>query len=372
LSNDSPADTREIVTPLGLNESFHEGHVTLDEAKASFPETHKYLAACTVGLPPRATVTAMTADLAAWSRGEDPARYDEALGAARQSYAQLVHVPTDCVSVGSQSSVLAALIASSVPSGAEVICVKGDFSSMVFPFLQQAHRNVSVRSVPLEDIAASITEKTWLVAFSIVQSATGAIADTESIRLAAQKHGTYTLCDTTQAVGWLPINASAFDATICHSYKWLCSPRGAAFLTILPEFADRVHPTQAGWYAAENPWTSCYGPHMHLAEDARRFDVSPAWPVWIGAAVSLKLFASLDIEKVRQHNTQLGNDLCAAMGLPSKDQAIITWDDPHGSDLVRLSENGIIASGRAGRVRVAFHLWNNQSDVEAVLRAIAR
>ena len=32
--------------------------------------------------------------------------------------------------------------------------------------------------------------------------------------------------DTTQAVGWLPVNASRFAYSACGGYKWLLSPRG--------------------------------------------------------------------------------------------------------------------------------------------------
>ena len=123
-----------------------------------------------------------------------------------------------------------------------MLCVDGDFSSMVFPFLAQAHRGVTVRHAPLADLAESIGPATWLVAFSLVQSATGAIADAAAITAAARAHGARTFCDTTQAAGWMPVDASQFDATTCHAYKWLCSPRGVAFLTVSPEFQNRTAP----------------------------------------------------------------------------------------------------------------------------------
>lgn len=47
----------------------------------------------------------------------------------------------------------------------------------------------------------------------------------------------------------------------------------------------------------------------------------------------------------------------------------MTWVDP-GADLVSLGAAGLTASGRAGRVRIAFHLWNDEEDVEAVVRAL--
>ena len=45
---------------------------------------------------------------------------------------------------------------------------------------------------------------------------------------------------------------------------------------------------------------------------------------------------------------------------------------PRASDLRTLIDAGIRVSGRAGRVRASFHLWNTLDDVEAVLRALKR
>jgi selenocysteine lyase/cysteine desulfurase len=345
----------------------------VQEARGRFRGGRGYLAACTLGLPTIDTLAAMRADAEEWALGRaDAVRYGAVVERVRSGYADLVNVPTSAVAIGSQASVLAGLVAASVPDGAEVLCVDGDFSSMVFPFLSQRHRGVNVRHVPLDELAGSITANTWLVAWSLVQSATGAIADTDAIVAAADEAGSFTLCDTTQAAGWMPVDAALFDATICHSYKWLCSPRGVAFLTVGSRLGAELNPAQAGWYAGEVPWASCYGPEMNLAADARRFDVSPAWPAWVGAEPAIELFRSLDLVEVRDHAVALGNALCDGLGIDRLGQAIVSWPDAGGRDLERLTSAGLTASGRAGRARVAFHLWNDEDDVADALRALGR
>ncbi|WP_104132609.1 aminotransferase class V-fold PLP-dependent enzyme [Cryobacterium sp. M91] len=347
--------------------------VTLLEARARYASGRGYLAACTLGLPTIDTIAAMRADTEAWAGGQACAsRYGEVVERVRVGYADLVNVTAHSVAIGSQTSVMAGLIAASLPDGAEVVLPLGDFSSMVFPFLAQAHRGVTVRQVPLADLASSLTANTWLVAFSLVQSATGTVADSDAIRAAARVTGTFTLCDTTQAAGWMPVDASQFDATICHSYKWLCAPRGVAFFTVAETFAAQLHPINAGWYAGDDLWASCYGPAMALAAEARRFDVSPAWPAWVGAEPAIDLFRRLDMTEVRAHTAGLGDALSDGLGLPRLDQAIVSWPDAGGRDLARLASAGITASGRAGRARVAFHLWNDRDDVDAVLDALRR
>ncbi|TFB96350.1 MULTISPECIES: aminotransferase class V-fold PLP-dependent enzyme [unclassified Cryobacterium] len=345
-------------------------------ARAQFPGGRGYLAACTLGLPTAGTVAALRADLDAWASGSaSAAGYAALVERVRAVYARLVMVPVSRVAIGSQASVLAGLVAASVPDGAEVLCVDGDFSSMVFPFLNQAHRGVTVRHVPLADLAESITGNTWLVSWSLVQSATGTVAETTAIIAAARRHGTFTLCDTSQAAGWMPVDASVFDATICHAYKWLCAPRGVAFLTIAEGFGSVVRPAQAGWYAGEDVWGSCYGPGMRLAADARRFDVSPAWQAWVGAEPALEFFGTLDLAEVRRYDVGLADAFRAGLGIDPTEQtgqATVTWADAAGTDLARLTAAGLTASGRAGRARVAFHLWNDADDVQDALRALGR
>ncbi|WP_104084296.1 aminotransferase class V-fold PLP-dependent enzyme [Cryobacterium sp. Y11] len=345
--------------------------VTLAEARTKYTAGRGYLAACTLGLPTIDTIAAMRADTEAWARGEAfAAQYGDIVERVRTGYADLVGVTSSRVAIGSQTSVLAGMVAASVPDGAEVVLPIGDFSSMVFPFLAQAHRGVTVRQVELADLAASLTQNTWLVAFSLVQSATGILADSDAICAAARKTGTFTLCDTTQATGWMPVDASAYDATICHSYKWLGAPRGVALFTVSSAFAAELHPVNAGWYAGDDVWASCYGPAMALAPNARRFDVSPAWPAWVGAEPAIDLFRSLDLAEVRAHNVALGDALCDGLSLPRLGQAIISWPDADGRDLARLTAAGLTASGRAGRARVAFHLFNDEDDVALALAAL--
>ncbi|MEO8908047.1 MAG: hypothetical protein ABI310_08225, partial [Microbacteriaceae bacterium] len=145
--------------------------LTIADARARFGGGHGYLAACTMGLPTRDTIQAQHADLdRAYRSGTDPAIYEAAVASGRASYARLVGVAVDRVAIGSQTSAMAGIIAASAPDGAQIVCVDGDFSSIVFPFLQQRHRGLRVRHVPLEALAESITEDTWLVAFSLVQS----------------------------------------------------------------------------------------------------------------------------------------------------------------------------------------------------------
>ncbi|MBI5161970.1 MAG: aminotransferase class V-fold PLP-dependent enzyme [Micrococcales bacterium] len=341
----------------------------LAAASAQFGAPRGYLAVASIGLPPRAAVEAMSADLAAWAAADrDPQGYDLVIARTRDSYGRLVGVRPERIAIGSQTSVLTSLIAAAAPLGAEIVVPDGDFSSIMFPF--QARTDLRVRVVPLAGLADAVRESTWLVAFSLVQSATGVVAEHDAVLEAAHRTGSLVFCDLTQAAGVHPVDAAVFDVTVCHSYKWLCSPRGVAFLTLSDRMMPLLAPLQAGWYAGGDVWTSTYGPRMELADDARRFDVSPAWQAWIGAEHAIALFAGLDIDEVWARTAGLGDALCRGLGIPDQHQAIVTWPDASGADLARLVAAGIRVSGRAGRLRASFHIWNDESDVERVLRVL--
>jgi selenocysteine lyase/cysteine desulfurase len=330
-----------------------------------------YLAACTLGLPADVTRDAVLGDLERWASGTaSAADYSASLERARVHAAALLGVDADRIATGSQVSVFTGLAAASAPTGAEVLCVDGDFSSVVAPFL--ARSDLRVRHVPLAALADEVRADTWLVSYSLVQSATGELADAASVTDAAHGVGARVLVDTTQATGWLPTTELDADLIVCHAYKWLSAPRGAAFAAFSERLADELTPYTAGWYSGADPWSSCYGPDLHLASDATRFDVSPAWHAWAGAEAALGFAASLDAGEVHDHALGLANAFRERLELDAGDSAIVAWPDADGADLVALTAAGITASGRAGRARVAFHLWNDLEDVELAATALGR
>jgi selenocysteine lyase/cysteine desulfurase len=344
---------------------------TLDDLRSEFDAAPGYLNAATAGVAPRRTVAALREDLDRWGSGAlDVPRYEAAVAAARTGFAALVGVPADRVAIGSQVSAMASVVAASLPDGARVVCVAGDFSSVVFPFLAQGPR-LDVRHVPADRLAEAVAAGADLVAYSLVQSATGAVLDDDAVLAAARAAGARTLCDLTQAAGWRRVDAGRYDVSVTAAYKWLCAPRGTGFLTVREQVQDALLPAQAGWYAGEDPWASCYGPQMRLAGDARRFDVSPAWQAWLGAAESLAAFAGVDPEAVREHAVGLADAFRAGLGLAPGGSAIVTLPDPDGALRADLERAGCRVAGRAGRVRLAFHVWNDEADVERALSALS-
>jgi len=251
-----------------------------------------------------------------------------------------------------------------------VLTAVGDFTSILFPFYAQAGRGVTVREVPLDRIADEVTARTALVSVSAVQSADGRVADLDRLHAACAATRTRVLLDTTQAVGWLPIQADRFDYTVCGGYKWLLAPRGTAFFTVRPELREELVPQHAGWYAGTDPWSSMYGSPLRLAPDARRFDLSPAWHSWVAAAPSLQLLTEVGPAALHAHALGLAERFRAAVDLPSSNSAIVSvLADDEAPDLMTAAR--IMGSVRAGRLRLSFHVSTSQDDADRAGEVLA-
>ncbi|MEV5936052.1 aminotransferase class V-fold PLP-dependent enzyme [Streptomyces sp. NPDC052079] len=341
--------------------------------RAEFTPKNTYLNTASNALLPARTVAALqgAVRIRAEGRSLDPLFAD--VEACRAAYARLAGVPAGRVAAGATVALHTALIAASLPPGAEVLTAEGDFTSVLNPF--HARGDLKVRAVPLERLADSVRPGTALVAVSAAQSADGRIADLAALREAARVHGARTYVDFSQAAGWLPVTADAYDYSVTITFKWLLGPHGAAFLVVPEDFGD-LTPVQAGWVAGENPWDSCYGPVTELARSARRFDTSPALFDYVGLRASLGLVEELGVDAIRAHDLALADRFRAGLGslghrpVPAPGSPIVSVPGL-GRLQPQLAEAGIQVSNRAGNLRASFHVYNTADDVDRLLDALS-
>jgi selenocysteine lyase/cysteine desulfurase len=347
----------------------------LDQAPvvaAEFDAAHVFLNTAAVGLVPARTARAVRTSLEEGTAGLPPDIFGP-VEEARAAYARIMGVTPDRVAAGTSVAGYSALIAASLPAGAEVLTAEADFSSLVNPF--HVRGDLKVRAVPLEGICEAVRPGTAMVVVSAVQSADGRLVDLPALRAAAAAHGARICLDVSQAAGWLPLEAGSYDFTVTVTHKWLCGLFGLAFLTVPEDFGGLL-PLSAGWVAGEDPWASCYGPVAELARTARRFD-EPQSVACVAGARSLALLEEIGVEAVHRHDLALAERFregLARLGhepLPSPGSPIVSVPGL-GARQPELSAAGIQVSDRAGSLRAAFHLYNGPADVDRLLDALAR
>jgi isopenicillin-N epimerase len=108
-------------------------------------------------------------------------------------------------------------------------------------------------TVPLEDAAEEIwrgvTERTRVLFVSHVTSETALLLPVRELCVRARERGIKTVVDGAHAPGHIPLDLGALDvdyyAGNCH--KWLCAPKGAAFLYVRRQLQDAIAPLVVGW-----------------------------------------------------------------------------------------------------------------------------
>ena len=339
------------------------------DAQALWSPAGPYLNTATFGLPPRTAWDELQAVLEDWRHGRTSwEHWTESTERARAAFGRLVGVAAEDVACGGTTSQHVSIVATSLPDGSRVLVPEDDFTSLVYPFLTQADRGVTVDVAPLDRLADAVTKDHDVVAASLVQSSTGQVLALDAVLDAASSADAIVVLDATQACGWLPVDGSRVDVLAAHAYKWMCSPRGTAFCAIRPEVRERLRPSAANWFSTVDPFGTYYGTELRLAHDARRFDTSPAWFSWTGTAPTLELLADIGVEKIHEHDVGLANRFRAGLGLAPGDSAIVSTDVPGAEE--KLERAGIRAAVRDGRVRASFHVYTTEADVDAALDAL--
>ena len=111
-------------------------------------------------------------------------------------------------------------------------------------------------SVFVERFWSCVNEHTRIIFLSHITSPTALVFPVAEICRRARQAGILTIIDGAHAPGQLPLDLHALGADIyagaCH--KWLCAPKGAAFLYIRRELSPNLDPLVVSWgYESEHP-----------------------------------------------------------------------------------------------------------------------
>ena len=105
------------------------------------------------------------------------------------------------------------------------------------------------RDTVLPRLEAACTPRTRVLFASHVTSATALVLPVQALCAAARKRGIVSVIDGAHAPGQLALDLQAIDADfyIGNCHKWLCAPRGAAFISVRSPFERQIVAPMAGW-----------------------------------------------------------------------------------------------------------------------------
>lgn len=259
--------------------------------------------------------------------------FDPLMDAARDALARFVRcTPGELVFVPNATTAVATVLAHLEPTlapGDEILTCTHEYPACLNNLRRTCRRTgaVPVEAAfpwPLRDagevveaVLARVTPRTKLAMLSHVTSPSGLVLPVEQIVPELERRGVRTIIDGAHSVGLLDLDVGALGCSFytanCH--KWLCTPKGSAFLFVRADLQTDFRPLVLSNHA-ERPKAGRR--HLHTEFDyVGTDDYTGAMCIPKAIEVVGGLVGGWD--KVRAHNRDLclkaRRHLCAALGV---------------------------------------------------------
>lgn len=234
-------------------------------------------------------------------------RFHELMRSARTALATFVGADANDLVYVPNATTAINIVARSLPlhPGDEVLSTDHEYGAMdrTWRFICQkcgAHYINQTLPLPLESpeqivaaIWAGVTERTRVLFMSHITSSTALILPVAELVQQAHAAGILTVIDGAHVPGHIPLNLQALGADFyagnCH--KWLCAPKGSAFLFARREVQRLIEPLIVSWgwqsdtpgpsrFVDEQEWQGTRDISAYLTvPDAICFQVEHHWPL---------------------------------------------------------------------------------------------
>jgi isopenicillin-N epimerase len=283
--------------------------------------------------------------------------------------------------------------------GDEVLTSDHEYGAMdrTFRYLAQKkgftyvshHISVPIKNAEdfVDDFWQGVTPQTRVIFLSHVTSPTAAIFPIKRIAHKAHQAGILTLIDGAHAPGQMDLNLDDLGADFYtgNLHKWVCAPKGSAFLYTRPEVQNLVEPliVSFGWDGNSTPGPNRF---VDLLEWTGTRDISP----FLAAVDAIKFLNEHDWPQVRSycHNlgAQIRHELFEMSHVPSLYPDTTEWYSqmgtaslPNDIDLNALgsllhNEYHIVVPimkwNDHNLIRFSIQAYNSQQEVDILLEAI--
>lgn len=233
-----------------------------------------------------------------------------------------------------------------------------------------------------------VTPRTKVIYLSHITSPTAVTLPVADICARAREAGILTVVDGAHAPGQIPLDIQAIGADFytgnCH--KWLCAPKGAAFLYARPEQQYLIEPLVVGWGWGEDREFSFGSDFLDYLQWMGTHD--PAAYLAVPAAIEFQ--AAHDWTAVREQCHTLAREALLRIGEMTGLPPLYPPDSPFFQQMAAISlppqpdirafqarlydEYGIEIPGIDWRgrhfIRISVQGYNTEADVNALVTAV--
>ena len=265
----------------------------------------------------------------------------------------------------------------------KVLLVENEYPSVSWPF---EHRGFHIDYVkPGADMEADIADTVRskgisILAISLVQWLNGILVEPGFLKkLKEDNPNLLIIADGTQHCGAFQLNFadSGIDVLGVSGYKWLLGGYGNGFLIIRKETAQQLPVPTTGFNSTSGD-LNFDGP-IALA---RHLEPGHLDSLSFGTLLySMKLLNEFGMDKIDEHNSRLSAKAKAQfeeMGLLEDEVCARSVHSTifrlkGGKDLYKyLLNNGIRCSLRAGGVRLSFHFYNTENEIDRIVEILKK
>lgn len=316
----------------------------------------------------------------------------------RQTSANMIGAAVDEIALIPNTTAGITLVAEGYPwrRGDSVVTLANEFPSNVYPWLNLADRGVEVRRVEtdggvvdLQRLADACDTTTRIISVSWVGYASGYRLDLAALSQLAQERGALLFLDAIQGLGIYPLDVgrTKIDFMAADGHKWLLGPEGAGIFYLRREHLSLLRPIGVGWNSVSQRYDfSQIG--LNLRDVAGRYEggsmnmagfhglaASMQWLHTLGTGTSFSAVGDRVLEVTDWACRALENTGVEILSprVALHDSGIVVFRAPGKSAeevRARCRDAGVVVSCRGGGVRISVHAYNNEEDIERLVKCL--
>ena len=320
---------------------------------------------------------------------------------ARAKVASLIGAaPDDIAFTKNTSHGLTSVIAALPWRDGDNVVIAPDFEhpNNVYAWLPLRRRGIMVKTLPLagpvvtvDQLAAACDDRTRAIGIASVSFATGGRLDLDALARFSAERGIFLLVDAVQSLGLMPIDVgrTPLNALAAATSKGLLGLYGLGVLYCRD--AAALHPAGLSRFGVDWGEEREYvmgDEDYELLPGAKRFDLgNPNYLAIHALDAALDQIQEVGVANIQRHVLGLAGALTeglAGLGCrlvsslePGTMSHVVVFNPPAGgpdsAEVSRLlNAEGIRHTIRRFGLRLSFHMYNNQADVDRVLAVLAR